>query len=365
MAKRLESLDAFRGFDMLFIMGFASVITALCGLFPGGADCFLAKQMEHAAWDGFRFMDTVFPTFLFIAGISWPFSYASQKEIGRSMGQIYLKIFKRAAVLVLLGILVNGLLGNLDFSKARYCSVLGRIGLAWMFSAILYINFKPGVRAAIAGLLLVGYYLLLRFVPVPGCEGMDPFSLEGNLVGYVDRCVTPGTFYQGIFDPEGLLSTMPAIVTAMLGVFTGEYIRGSKDSGNRKTGLMLACAAAFVALGLVWSKWFPINKSLWSSSFVLVAAGYALGLFSIFYFIIDVRGLRKWAFPLKVVGMNSITIYVAKAFIAFGATVNAVLGGLMHLCGPQWSSLIYSAGYTALCWLFLYFLYKKKIFLKV
>lgn len=365
MGKRLESLDAFRGFDMLFIMGFASVITALCALFPGGSDCFLARQMEHAAWDGFQFMDTVFPTFLFIAGISWPFSYAAQVGKGRSRAQIYLKIFKRAAILVLLGIIVNGLLGNLDFSNARYCSVLGRIGLAWMFSSIFYINFRPGVRVGIAGFILVGYYLLLRFVPVPGCQGMDPFSLEGNMVGYVDRCITPGTFYQGIFDPEGLLSTLPAIVTAMLGVFTGEYIRNSKSGGTHKTVQMLIAAAALTGAGLVWSIWFPINKALWSSSFVLVAAGYALGLYSLFFYIIDVRGWRKWAFPLKVIGMNSITIYIAKAFISFQFTTGAVLGGVMHLCGPKWSALIFAIGYTAICWLFLYFLYRKKVFLKV
>ena len=158
---RLLSLDTFRGFDMMFIMGFAALVKAICLLFPGGEGSWLFQQMNHSAWDGLRLYDTIFPTFLFIAGISFPFSYASQLARGATKGQVYAKVFRRALILVLLGLVYSGLF-ELKFSTLRFPSVLARIGLAWMVAAILQINFKPRTRAVIAVVLLVGYWLLLK-----------------------------------------------------------------------------------------------------------------------------------------------------------------------------------------------------------
>ena len=365
--KRLESLDALRGFDMLFIMGFASLVTAICALFPNGSDCFLAQQMEHVDWNGLRHLDTIFPLFLFIAGVSFPFSYAKQCANGAGRAGIYWKIFRRGIVLFLLGLVCNGLF-KLHFDTLRICSVLGRIGFAWMFAALFFINFKPRSRAVIAAVLLLGYWFLCM-VPAPDVPGADPLSKEGCLAGYIDRMVFgPDHLYsEKIFDPEGILSTLPAIVTAMLGMFTGEFVRvpEQKLSGNKKTVLMFAAAAVMLAAGLVWSNWFPVNKMLWTSTFVLVVGAYSLAMFALFYWIIDVKGWNGWTLFFKVIGMNSITIYIAPRFIDFGKATEFFMGGVIGLCPEQIGNIIYLVTYLALCWLFLYFLYKKKIFLRV
>jgi predicted acyltransferase len=365
--KRLLSLDTLRGFDMMFIMGFATIIAALCRLFPGGDQSWLCLQMSHVAWDGLRHHDTIFPLFLFIAGISFPFSYAKQLSKGASRGQVYAKIFKRGFVLVLLGFIYSGLF-DLKFSTLRFYSVLARIGLAWMFAAMFFIHFSPRTRVVIAAFLLLGYWLLLRFVPAPDAPGSGPFSLEGNLVGYIDRTLWPNHLYQkGLFDPEGLLSLVPAIVTAMLGMFTGEFVRidETKISGSRKSLYMFLASVVMLGLGLLWSLDFPINKALWSSSFVLVVGAYSLAMFALFYYIIDVRGWTGWTKFFEVIGLNSITIYMAQRIIPFSSINKFFLGGLSHLCPEPWGKLILAIGYFTLCWLFLWFLYKKKVFLKV
>ena len=364
--KRLLSLDALRGFDMMFIMGLAAIIKAACGLFPGGEDCTLYTQMTHVAWDGLRQHDTIFPLFLFIAGISFPYSFAKQKAYGRSKGQIYWKIFKRGIVLYLLGLVYSGFF-KLEFSTLRFFSVLGRIGFAWMFAALFFVTFKPRTRAIIAAALLIGYWLLLRFVPAPDAPvGAGPFSMEGNLAGYIDRTLFPNHIYvKGVYDPEGILSLIPAIVTAMLGMFTGEFVRSEKLGGGRKTLYMLAAAAFLLGLGLLWSLDFPINKALWSSSFVLVVGAYSLALFALFYYIIDVKGWKNWTLPFVVVGMNSITIYMAQCIVPFRSISKFFLGGLANMCPESVGTLILALGYFVVSWLFLYFLYKKKTFLKV
>lgn len=366
--KRLLSLDALRGFDMIFIMGFAAIVSYLCGLFPGGESCWLESQMHHVAWDGFRHHDTIFPLFLFIAGVSWPFSYAKRMSKGASRRSIYLKIFQRGIVLFLIGLVYNGFF-NLNLSTLRFYSVLGRIGFAWMFAALLYINFKPKARVVIAACLLVGYWLLLRFIPAPDAPaGAGPFSLEGNLVGYIDRILIPNHIYQkGLFDPEGLLSLLPAIVTAMLGMFTGEFVKvdDGKISGGKKSLYMVIAAVVMLGVGLLWSLDFPINKKLWSSTFVLVVGAYSLGLFALFYYIIDVKGWKGWTKFFEVVGLNSITIYMAQRIFNFSSISDFFLNGLSSLCPEPVGKLILAIGYFAVSWLFLWFLYKKKVFLKV
>lgn len=364
--KRLESLDAFRGFDMMWIMGFASILVAVCRLFPGGESCFLIDQMEHVEWDGLAFMDLVFPTFLFIAGISFPFSSAKQQSLGVSRGKMYWKIARRALILVLFGIISNGFLGHLDFAGARYCSVLGRIGLAWALAAVLYMNFGRTARIIVAAVVLLAYFLVLKFIPAPDGAGAPTLSPEGNIAYWIDRQLLPGSFYKGTWDPEGLLGLFPATVTAMLGMFTGEFVRSDRFSGSKKTLLMFVSAVALIALGLVWSIWMPVNKSLWSSSFVLVAGGIALAGFALFYWIIDVRGVRgPLTFFFKVIGMNSITIYMAMHFIPFGAIAHNFLDGLCGFCPSPIAALLIFVGDFALKWLFLLFLYRKRVFLKV
>lgn len=360
---RLMSLDALRGFDMLFIMGLAGWVVAVCDFFPElGFMQWLSGQMEHVKWNGLTHHDTIFPLFLFVAGISFPFSFAKQRASGASMQSIYYKIIKRGIVLVFLGCVYNGLF-RLDFENMRYASVLGRIGLAWMFAALLFVNFKTSVNVIIAIVILVGYWLLLWLVP----DASDPYSLENNLVGAIDRVMLPGRLNEGIFDPEGLFSTLPAIVTALLGMFTGQLVQLSEEkcSGNKKVIYMLIGAIALILIGWAWSYVFPINKKLWTSTFVCVVAGYSLFSFALFYYIIDVKGYARWSFFFRVVGLNSITIYLAQRIVNFGQISDFFLGGLALKCPETLGAFISISGYIAVCWLFLYFLYKKKIFFKV
>ena len=362
---RLMSIDALRGFDMMFIMGVASIIVCICKLLPGGETSWMAGQMEHVEWHGLAHHDTIFPMFLFIAGISFPFSLAKQRSKGFTTSATVRKILKRALILVALGIVYNGCF-NLNF-PLRFASVLGRIGLAWMFASLIFVFIgKRWVREVLAAALLIGYWLLLR-IPAPDVPGADPLSIDGNFAGYVDRILLPGRLneHDGRFDPCGLLGVIPSIVTAMLGNFTGEWVRKEKVSGGRKTMTMMAAAVLMAVIGILWSKSFPINKRLWSSTFVLVVGAFSLASFALFYYLIDVRGWRKWCFPFVVIGMNSITIYMAQRIFNFRSISDFFLSGAAGLCPEAWGRLILSIGYFIVSWLFLYFLYRKKIFIKI
>lgn len=362
---RLASLDALRGFDMLFIAGLAYLIRAICSLFPGGESFWLENQMHHVAWDGLTHHDTIFPLFIFIAGVSFPYSYAKQLSTGKSKGEIYLKVFKRAAMLVILGMICNGLL-KFNHSSLRFFSVLERIGITGMFASILYMNFKTRGRIIIAALILIVYWAISFIVAPDAPAGTSPLSLEGSIAAYVDRTLFPNIIYKpGIYDPEGLLSTFPAIVTAMLGNFTGEFLRDSRKNGNKKCLYMLGAAVVMTVIGLIWSNWLPLNKKLWSSSFTLVVGGYSVAMLALFYWIIDVKGWQKWAFPLKVVGMNSIAIFMLPKIIDFKYTVNFFCGGLCNIVGEGWDKVLFWSAYLVLVYLVLYFMYKKNIFIKV
>ncbi|GHU55867.1 DUF5009 domain-containing protein [Bacteroidia bacterium] len=360
---RLKSLDALRGFDMMFIMGVASFIVAICSLFPAnGFTEWLSEGMEHVSWNGLTHHDTIFPLFLFIAGISFPFSLSNQRSNGKSERQIITKIIRRGLVLVLLGFVYNGFF-RFDFQTMRYASVLARIGLAWMFAALLYVYCKANARIIISVVILIGYWLLMWLIP----SGDDPFSFESNLVGTIDQALLPGRLHNITFDPEGIFSTLPAIVTAMLGMFTGQFIRLQEEqlSGDKKTAYMLVAATLLLIIGLIWNQWFPINKSLWTSSFVCVVGSYSLFMFAIFYYIIDVKNVYRWSFFFRVIGLNSITIYLAQSIIGFQHISNFFLRGIADKFPEAIANVINDSGYIAVCWLFLYFLYKQKIFLKV
>ena len=366
LSQRLLSLDALRGFDMLFIMGFATLVVNVCHIFPGDVSAAVAESMSHPAWHGFSHHDTIFPLFLFIAGISYPFSLAKQRSLGATQGDLYRKILKRGALLILFGLIYNGLF-RLDWPM-RTASVLGRIGLAWALAAMLFLNFRTRTRIGIVGAILVGYWSLLALVPAPDAPaGADVYSMEGTIVGYIDRLLLPGKLHNKIFDPEGLLSTVPAVATAMLGMLTGEFVRLSEQrlSGNRKALYIALAAVAFTLVGILWDLSFPINKKLWTSSFVCVVAGYSLGMFALFYWIIDVKGYKGWVLPFQVIGLNSITIYMAQRIVDFKGISAFFFGGLAAKMPEAMAPVVASTGYLLVSWLFLYFLYKKRIFLKV
>lgn len=363
---RLASLDAVRGFDMFFIMGGEGLIVSLAALF-GFPD--FGKSFGHVPWDGLQFMDTVFPMFLFLAGVTFPFSVVKSRERGATNRQIVLKALRRCALLILLGLIHNGPLLRFDFAHMRAWSVLGRIGIAWFAAAMLYLAFKAKARLGIAFGLLAGTVIFTRLVLAPDAPaGASPFSPEGNFGCWLDRTLTGGHTYKPLFDPEGFAGMIPAVVTAMLGMFAGELVRRLDVSPKRKCLDLAVAGAGLLALGLALSTVCPLNKALWSPSFVLVVGAYSTFLFLAFYAVIDVLGYVKWSFPLKVIGMNSIAIYMAQPIIGMRQANEYLFSGLWrHLpdsCGDLKQVLTY-LGYTIVCWLFLYFLYRKNTFLKV
>lgn len=364
---RLESLDALRGFDMFFITGGAALLVSIAAFFPESTVWqTVAHHMEHVPWDGLVHHDTIFPLFLFIAGISFPFSLQKQKEHGRSMTSIYLKIFRRAFLLVLLGLICNGLL-YFEFDTLRWPSVLSRIGLAWMFAAIIFTasGDKMWPKVSVVPVILIGYWLVSTFVHSPGVDpSIDPLTREGNIACYIDRTLLGVHCYKEDYDPEGLLSTLPAICTAMLGMLTGLFVQRSRPTGRTALALLGAGMVCAIA-GWAWNFYYPINKALWSSSFVLAVAGYSLIMFSLFYYIIDVCQLRRWDFYFKVIGMNSILIYMAPRFIDFSKFSHRTFDGVYSLLPEQYYPVAENVGYMVILWLFMYFMYKQKIFLKV
>ena len=359
--KRLYSLDALRGFDMFWIIGGEGIFIGLASLTGWPLFQWWAGQLEHVPWHGFHFYDMIF-----IAGISFPFSVAKRKAANESRKLLYKHVIMRGLILVVLGILYNNAI-RFDFANFRYGSVLGRIGLAWMFAALIFMNTKLNFRIVWFCGLLIGYWLLLLLFPAHDLGSSDIFSREGNLTSYVDRLLMPGKLYLGNHDPEGILSTIPAISTALLGMFTGEFLMSQylNNKPLRKVLFMFLAAICLMIIGQLWNLVFPINKNLWTSSFVCFVGGLSLLLFTLFYLIIDVWNFRKWAFFFVVIGMNPITIYLTERIVNLKVASKFFLGGLIAMLPGSWTQLLNGIAITAVGWVFLYVLYRKKIFLKV
>jgi predicted acyltransferase len=364
--KRLYSLDALRGFDMFWIIGGEGIFIGLATLTGWPVFEWMAKQLDHVPWHGFVFYDMIFPLFLFIAGISFPFSLAKRIANNDNRQSIYWHVLSRGLILVLLGILYNnGVRFNLE--ELRYGSVLGRIGLAWMFAALIFMNTRLTWRIIWFWVLLLGYWILLMIFPARDLGSTDIYSMEGNLASYIDRLVMPGRLYLKIHDPEGLFSTIPAIGTALLGMFTGEFMLSKylSDKPLKKVLYLYLAALVLIILGRVWNFGFPINKNIWTSSFVLYVGGLSLLLFALFYLVIDVWEYRKWAFFFVVIGVNPITIYLVQRIVNFRSATRFFFGGFNEVLPEAWHPLIDGIGVTTIAWLFLYILWKKKIFLKI
>lgn len=370
--KRLASIDALRGFDMSFIMGGEELVVAIAALF--GIPEFW-KVFGHVPWHGLQFMDCIFPTFLFIAGISFPFSAAKSRERGMNDWQIARKCFVRFFILALLGLQHDANFLSFNFEHMRAWSVLGRIGFAWMMASFIFLLFKTKVRVVIAAVILIAVTLVTRFVIAPDAPaGADPFSAEGNIGCWLDRTLTGGHLFRDawswknglqIFDPEGFAGHIPAIVTAMLGMFAGEIVRKAEWSLNRKTGILAVMGAGLLALGYAWSFVFPINKALWSPSFVLVVGGISSLAFSLFFWIIDVKGKVAWSFPFRVIGMNSILIYMLQVIVPMEQVNKTLFGGFASLMPNLYGEAFLWATYMLVCWYILYVCYRKQLFLKV
>ncbi|MCC5939426.1 MAG: DUF5009 domain-containing protein [Lunatimonas sp.] len=363
-SKRLLSLDALRGFDMLLISGGGTFLVLLKGKTGLAAVDWIADQLTHPAWNGFTFYDFIFPLFLFMAGVSLVFSLNKGMALGLGKQLLYKKAFKRMLILICLGILFkNAPIPFFEPSQIRLGSVLGRIGLASFVSTVLFLNFNSLQRLGWALGILLSYYAALFLIPVPG-YGAGDLSFEGNLVGWFDRTFLPGRLLQGTYDELGLLTQFPAMCLTILGSLAGEILAKNTSETEKIKWLSLAGIVG-IGVGLVWGLHFPINKHLWSSSFVLLTAGMAFLFLMAFYTVIDVWKVRKWAFFFQVIGLNSLTIYFGYSFINFGYTSRKLFYGLYSPLPEEWHRVFEAFGALLLVWLFLYILYRKKIFIKV
>ena len=371
--KRLQSLDALRGFDMIWILGLENAIRGLCRIVPGWKGCWLDLQVRHCAWEGLTFYDTIFPLFIFIAGVSFPFSYAKQRERGDSGLSIHLKLFRRVALLILFGMVYNGLL-SFKFEEFRYASVLGKIGLAWFVAALLYVHAGLRTRFVALAVWIAGYWALLHVVAPDAPAGASSFSMEGCFPGYLDRLgFTPGFLYGcrkladgtlvQYMDGSGVpVSVLGSASTAMLGMFAGDLLRSARD-GIRTCAYLAGIGAGLVILGLVVSLDCPVVKNLWTPSFALLTGGYSFLMLALFYWLIDVKGCDRWCFFLKVVGLNSIAIYMLRHIVDYRGISRFFLGGVASwFPDPLFVEML---GVTVLCWLTCWFLDRHKVYLKV
>jgi predicted acyltransferase len=361
--ERLASLDVLRGFDMFWIVGGGSLLGAILNYL--GCPCFepFKKQLEHTDWIGFTAWDLIFPLFIFISGVTIPFSFEKYLS-SHQKGSLYLKVIKRAVILIVLGFIYNGLLKTFDFAHTRYLSVLGLIGFSYLWASIIVINFRPRNQFILGIVILFAYYLCMTCIPVPGF-GPGVLTKEGNFASYIDRLIVPGKLAFGVSDPEGILMTFPASVLAIAGALTGALLR--KNIKDYFKFLIISGAGTICLLvGLFFGIHFPIIKKLWTSSFVIYTIGWSLLLTALFYLIVDIWKIKKIFFPFLLIGLNPITIYLcAHKIINFQYMSEFFFGGLITISGETLKPVILWFGILICEFIFLYILYRKKIFLKV
>lgn len=365
---RLVSLDIARGITIAFM-----IMVNNNGAAP-------YAPFQHSLWNGWTPTDLVFPSFLFLVGTSVVFSFHKRLEIGVSRLSLSGRVVRRAALLFLLGLVVNGF-PYFHLGTLRIYGVLQRIAVCYLVTALFYLwDRKPWTKVAIAILLLVGYFLLMSRVRVPGLgvPGRDiPFlDPNRNLAAWLDRSLLPGRLYEVTRDPEGVLSTLPAIATCVLGLLAGMWLR-TRRTGRQICAGLLGAGMVLIVLGKLWDPWFPINKKLWTSSYVLFAGGCTLLLLAACYWLADVKRWRTgWTLPCIVFGTNAIFAYMLSELLptilwTIKVAPRLTLSGWIYshsfadIHPPGFGSLLYSLSFTLLCWLATYALWKQRIFLKI
>ncbi len=396
---RLVSLDALRGFDMFWILGADALVRALSSMSENPVTKFLAQQLSHKEWDGFAFYDLIFPLFVFMVGAAMVYSLTRTiEQEGRAMA--VKRVIRRGLLLVVIGIIYSGGFSN-KWPDIRLLGVLQRIGLAYMFGGLLFCFFKPKQLVGICGGLLVGYWAIMTFVPIRDIqlskEVLAPLAKEAgatnnlafaqtvfsgttatttgkyapgyNLSNHLDFQYLPGRKYDTYWDPEGLLSTIPAIATCLLGAFAGLFLRSTSVCEHRKVVYLISGGVAAVILGWLWHLEFPVVKKIWTSSFVLVAGGFSAILMGVFYLIVDVWKYQRWCQPFIWIGMNSITIYIANNLIGFRRLADRFVGGdikvFLNSSVQGLGDMVGAMTGLAFCFLFCWYLHRKKIFLRL
>jgi predicted acyltransferase len=362
---RLRSLDALRGFDMMWIIGLAELIHQIAKVTKAGWLEAWAVQLDHVKWDGLRAYDLIFPLFMFLSGVAVPYALGKRRERGDSRGSLLASVWKRALILVLLGIIYNGGL-KFEFETQRYASVLGQIGIAYGIAASIYLLTSTWRGRAIwCGGILVGIAGLQLLFPVPG-HGAGVLTPDGIVNAWLDRMLLPGRLHvTGVFDPEGILCAFSAAALTLGGVLTGHHVRAAgAPSHTTAARLLVGGTGLFFAGWLCWKLGYPPIKSAWTTTFNLLAGGICVWLFTAFHLAIDFRPQSKWSFPLEVIGMNALTIYLVEKIVPMPAISGFFFGGIARLSG-EWHEAVILAGILLIEWLLLWFLWKKRTFLRV
>ena len=359
------SIDALRGFDMFWIIGGNALVMSFVKLFVTPPPEWLQHQFSHVEWEGFTAWDLIMPLFLFITGASMPFSFGRRLKEGQNKTALYMKIVRRTLLLFVLGIAAQGNLFKWDLAQLHlYCNTLQSIAAGYIVAAFALLHLRIVWQFALAVGLMVVYWVLMMFVPTPG-HGAAMLEPGANLALWVDetilRSFRDGTSYTWI------LSSLTFASSVLLGVMGGHILKSSLDA-NRKTLYLAGAGVACLLSGYLWSFHFPIIKHLWTSSMTLWAAGWSFLLLAMFYWVIDVAGFRRWAFPFVVIGMNAIAVYMAVQVFGDSFMVAADEltggGGLMPARTGFHEFLRYAIRF-GIIWLILLYMYRKKTFLRV
>jgi len=362
LADRVMSVDVLRGFDMFWIVGGGQIVQALgkCGHNP--VTDFFVRQLTHVKWEGFVFYDLIFPLFLFMVGMAVVFSVGKIVAKEGKAGA-YRRILRRFVIMFVLGIVYSGGFAH-GIDGVRLMGVLQRLALGYLCVSIMYIHLKPKQMAVVCVALLAGYWAWLSFVPVPGL-GRVSFERGENWANYVDSICLPLCRLEGTWDPEGILSTIPAVGTCLLGFFAGLFMKNPNVAAEKKGLYFMGIGCLLVIAGYAWGLQFPVIKRIWTSSYVLVAGGYSCLLLGLFYQIVDVWKMRAWTTPFLWIGSNSLAIYMACNLFNFpriagrftGLDDWAIEGGIGAV-----ANTVISLGFVLLL---AGFMYRKKVFIRI
>ena len=362
-AGRLMSVDALRGFTMFWILGVDEAIHALAQVNNSAVVAAIKTQLTHVDWEGFVFEDLIFPNFIFIVGVSIVFSLGKLvANEGRDVA--VRRVLIRSLVLYVLGLIYYYDCTDELFREIRLMGVLQRIALCYLFAGLLFCFLRLRGLVVALVVLLVGYWALMCFVPVPGIEGHS-FAEGRNLANYIDAQYLPGFKWDGDHDPEGLLSTLPAIATCLLGILAGLLLKSEAVKPNWKVAVLLAAGVVGAAIGYGWGVQFPVVKKIWTSSYVLVAGGYSAILMGLFYLVLDIWKVRGWATMFVWIGMNAIALYMLSSLVNFPELAHRYLGGAPGeaIFGGYLPFVCHVAGLVLLI-LIARFFYRRQVFIR-
>jgi predicted acyltransferase len=361
VSSRIVAVDALRGFDLFWIIGAEAILKSLDRILHTPSTQFISDQLSHVTWTGFHFYDLIMPLFLFIVGVSMPFSFKKRIEKGGAPSSLWPHIIKRVILLWILGMAVQGNLLGLNWTNIKfYSNTLQAIASGYLISSILILCLRVPWQIIGTGVLMLAYWALLALVPVPG-YGSGVITPEGNFAIYIDKLIF-GTHQDGT-TYSWIVSSLNFGATTMLGVFSG-YLLQSEIKVIRKAVYLAAAGVTLILLGSIWHIWFPSVKHIWTSSFVLFSGGICLVSLSLFLWLIDGLNFKRGFTFFTVIGMNAIFAYCASHLYDFGQIADVVLGGLKQYCG-EWYRLLHALGGFGILWFILWIMYKYKIFIKI